>query len=433
MIKSIIALFIIICAFPQLGSAQINLVYNGSFEEIRKCPDNRKQIMYANHWHSLDSLWAFDTSSSWANIPSDVPALFTSCGSYPFGSTPVNANFYFHNARTGSNMVQFITYRNNDSTISRSIQREHAQVALRQTLIAGRQYCVTFHISLEQLARYASNMIGAYLDDGTIDTVQWPRQGSLTSTTCIPQVYDTTIYTDTLNWHRVQGLFTATGTEKFITIANFFDNTHTDTLGISIPTPLYPSGGGDRVYGYYLLDDVSVIESNTIAYAGSDTSLTAESDSVWVGNHDGYVPCRWYTISGTLIDSNVGGFKVKPGVTTLYIMELDVCGHITRDTVTVFVGPAGVATSPFPSKGGVTCYPNPARDEVTLEVASAKGLTMTDYDVVFYDVVGRAVLHTTLVQQRQVIDVSKLAHGLYTVQLMHTITGEKSTLKFVVE
>ncbi len=432
MIKSIIALFIIICALPQLGSAQINLVYNGGFEDISKCPDSRNEIKYAHYWTPLDTIWDPDTSVT-LPAPWDNPDLFTSCGSYPFGSLPVNASFYYHLARSGGSMVQIINYNNCTDASLLIWQRDYLQGRLCKKLIYGKSYCVTFYVSANQISRYANNMMGAFLDDGTIDTVSSIRSG-LIQNVYVPQVFDTSIISDTLHWTKIQGTFISNGREKFITIGNFFDNAHTDTIGMYVPTMYYTAGGGDRFFGSCLIDDVSVIATDAVANAGNDTFITmAIGDSAWVGNHDSYVPCKWYTISGTLIDSNVGGFKVKPGVTTRYIMELDVCGHITRDTVTVFVKPSAVATSPFPSKGGVTCYPNSARDEVTIEVASAKSLTMTDFDVVFYDVVGRAVLHTTLVQQRQVIDVSKLAQGLYTVQLMHTVTGEKSTLKFVVE
>ncbi len=432
MINKTILLFIIICAFPIAGNAQINLVYNGSFEEIRTCPDNRQQIMYANYWHTLDTLWAYDTSSTWSLVPADVPSLFTTCGYYLYASLPLNFNFYSHYPRTGNAMVQIQTYRNNDTSLYGPLfQREHAQGKLKQTLIHGKYYCVTFYISLNQATAYAANNIGAYLDDGTIDTVQWPRQGTVTSTPVMPQVYDTVTYTDTLHWHKIQGSFTAEGNERFITIANFFDNAHTNAIPISIPTLLNTTGGGDLVYGLYLIDDVSVIAIDAVANAGRDTSISTEmSDSAWIGNHDGYVPCRWYNMSGTIIDSNKGGFMVKPGVTTSYIMELDVCGHVTRDTVRVYVSPVSVA-SPGPSHRGVTCYPNPASNEITIEGAN-------DCELVIYDVVGRQVMKSEDRERRAagekaVIDISRLANGVYFVKVTDPVTQESVVVRLLKE
>ncbi|MBC7554406.1 MAG: T9SS type A sorting domain-containing protein, partial [Taibaiella sp.] len=328
------------------------------------------------------------------------------------GSVPVNGNFYYHLARTGGNMVQVQGYRSNDTASSGWLnnQRGHAQGHLRYALVTGRQYCVSFYISMEQLTRYAFNNWGAYLDDGTIDTVQWPRQGSLSSVPVTPQVFDTTLFADTLTWHRVQGSFTANGTERLITIANFFDSAHTRAYTVSIPTPFYPAGGGDMTWGFYLIDDVSVIDIDAVAEAGKDTALSGETpDSVWVGNHDGYVPCRWYTTGGALIDSNVGGFPVKPTSTTSYIMELDVCGHITRDTVTVRVMATEVRDLGYTTIK-LLCYPNPATGEVTLEGAK-------DCRITFSDVLGRTVLSVFLKSGRETVDVSSLPKGLYILKL----------------
>ncbi len=428
MINKIIIWLTIICAFPILGNAQINLVHNGSFEDTRKCPTDRGQIMYANHWHSLDSVWAYDTSSYSALVPSDIPALFTTCGDSLYGSIPANFNFYYHNAHTGNSMVQILTYNKDTALLG---QRQHAQSRLRKKLLAGQQYCVSFYISLNQVTAFAHNNLGAFFDDGTIDTVQWPRQSTTTSTPVTPQVFDTSIYTDTLNWHKIQGSFVATGNEQFITIANFFDKSHTSTIPMNIPCPMYPAGGGDGYSGVYLIDDVSVIAVDAVANAGRDTSIGTEmSDSAWIGNHDGYVPCRWYNMSGTIIDSNMGGFMVKPGVTTSYIMELDVCGHVTRDTVVVYVGPSSVGSRQS-AIGSLRLYPNPASDEITIEGAN-------DCEVVIYDVVGRQVMRSeererTAAGEKAVINVSQLQRGLYTLQAQNKNSGERKTLKFIVE
>ena len=436
----LISTMFMICAFSFRGSAQINYVLNGSFEDFRRCPVTRAQICYANGWHSLDSLWDFDTST--APLPTDVPAFFSRCGMPINGSLPLNSNFYFHETRTGDGMVQLlVAARDNDTIPSMHINmhRQHAQGHLRQALTAGKQYCITFYISLEQLSRYASNMIGAYLDGGTIDSVQWPRQGYIPSTRVTPQVYDTTIFTDTLHWHAIQGSFIATGTERFITIANFFDNAHTDTLPNFIPTPLYPAGGGDLFYGYYLLDDVSVIATDAIADAGRDTSLSGEThDSAWIGNHDGYVPCRWYRITASgevLIDSNVGGFMVKPTATTSYIMELEVCGHVTRDTVVITVAPVSVGSLQL-AFGSLRVYPDPAADELTLEVdpSFANATAGEAREVVVCDMLGRTVKREQLSfsDRKARLSLSGLSPGTYTLNLQDA-NGAQYHVRFVKE
>ena len=145
--------------------------------------------------------------------------------------------------------------------------------------------------------------------------------------------------TDTINWHKIQGSFTATGTERFITIGDFFDSTHTS----------YTIWRWDSSYeqASYLIDDVSVIAFDDSANAGPDKIVTSISDSVWIGDSTGYLPCYWYgsTIGSSvwrLIDSNTAGFKVMPDSTTKYVMQLDVCGNITTDTAVIWVVPVGL-------------------------------------------------------------------------------------------
>ncbi len=421
MMARILKYIVLICAFilPLKGSAQINFVRNGSFEDTIQCPATLDQIKFANYWSGIDS----NASIYDSVISLCIPDLIHTHASDPNVSGPLNYRFH-RSPRTGNAMAQMIMYNNeSDSTFSTYL-RDYLQGRLTQTLVSGKQYCLTFYTTIEQASSFAINHIGMYIDDGTIDTVTKLNCG-LVHSTYTPQVYDTTISNDTLHWTKIQGTFTATGTEKFITIGNFFDVHHTDTVQVHYPS-IYGSAGF-RIFSWYLIDDVSIIAMDAVADAGHDTTITlAATDSAWVGNHDGYVPCKWYNSSGVLIDSNIGGFKIKPTVTTSYVMELEVCGQRSVDTIKVTVVPVSVGSSPFPSLRGVTCHPNPASSEVTVE--GAKGC-----EVLFYDVIGRRVLKSVCEEHRALIDVSGLANGIYLMQFTNPATGERTTQKLIKE
>jgi hypothetical protein len=135
-------------------------------------------------------------------------------------------------------------------------------------LTAGRTYCVTLYANLCEGADYAVKNIEVYLDDGSVitggqlgDSCFAPR------TWVVPQVSAQMVITDTANWVKIQGSFIANGTERFITIGNFKDKAHT-TYQIRQPTitinPTSPNYTAD-----YLIDDISVMESSLLAYAGS--------------------------------------------------------------------------------------------------------------------------------------------------------------------
>jgi hypothetical protein len=400
------------------GQAQINLVRNGSFEDTVQCPIAVDHIKATRHWTGIDSnITIYDSFASYA-----MPDLMHSCATVPSLRLPLNT-WFLRYPRTGNAMVTVLMYNDNRDSTWLFYQRDYLQGRLRNRLVSGRQYCVTFYTTITQASTYAIDHIGAYFDDGTIDTIA-PERCPLVHSMFHPQIYDTVISNDTMNWTKIEGTFTASGTEKFITIGNFFTSDQVDTVQVYYPS-LY-SSSGYRLFSYYLIDDVSVIATDAVADAGRDTTITlAATDSAFVGVQADYVPCKWYTMAGTLIDSNIGGFKVKPTATTSYIMELDVCGPITRDTVTVRVLPMEL-TSPRPALRGreVACWPNPVGDELTITGAK-------DCVVELVDVVGRTVITSTPTTEKTLIDVSKLPPGTYFVKVTEPVTGGCVTKRLV--
>ena len=396
---------------------QINLVQNPSFEIYSHCPNALEQIKYATYWNAIDTLWSPGDSVIYE--PYCTPAYCNTCATcatcYDV-SVPVNARFT-HLPRTGNGMVEAQMYYN-ESAFNPS-DRTYIQSKLKNTLTSGAVYCVTFYVTLEQQSAYAVDKIGAYFDDGTIDTTQ---NCGLPQITHIPQVYSTTIINDTLNWVKIQGSFTATGNEKYITIGNFFDAAHTDTIRVYFPIAV---SSGNTFVTNYLVDDVSVIPLDVTANAGPDGITSSTGDSVFIGTTDGYLPCKWYTATGTLIDSNIAGFKVKPSVTTKYVMELDVCGTLSWDTVTVFVAPLSTS-GPFSKVEGVTCYPNPAASLLTVE--GAKGCSVS-----FFDIVGREVFNTAISSDKEGVDISGLESGVYFVHVVDGVSGYSVVRKVVKE
>jgi hypothetical protein len=219
---------------------------------------------------------------------------------------------------------------------------------------------------------YAVNHIGAYLDDGHIDTTSVP---GMPQTQYIPdlQIDETSIINDTLNWVKIEGSFTANGTEKFITIGNFHDLAGTSHIYVN-PNAL---GGGTC----YLVDDVSVIESDHVAFAGNDT-IVAVNDSMFLG--EAAVPYVWYDGQGHVLDSTSGGIWVHPTLgSNKYKVKQTLCGVVTWDSVVV-TGVPEVAPSISPQGGRLKVWPNPNSGafivsenidsrEATIEVTNAIG------------------------------------------------------------
>ena len=386
--KLIIALLIICACTPV--HAQINFIQNGSFEQHNMCPNDLDEAKYALHWNSIDSTWIPGSTDTPMACHPDYE---NACSIWSVATIPSNT-FFFQYPRSGNAMMQVIMYYNYGITGIPNA-RDYLQGILNHTLSAGQSYCVTFYVNMANRSAYAVNHIGAYFDDGTIDTTTHCDEPQTQYT---PQILEEEIISDTLNWIKVQGSFIADGTEKFITIGNFFDTAHTAHIQLS---GLY--------HGLYLIDDVSVIPSNAVADAGPDVSI-AGGDTATIGvavNGDG-MPCYWYVSgSATPIDSG-GTIKVHPLINTTYVVSMDLCGTVTYDTVNVTVHPTGINAQ---SVTDVRVYPNPAHNEITVSG------TIGQCPYRLLTMLGTCAREGVWHQSSNILSLSGLASGLYMLQL----------------
>ena len=332
-------LFLFIIILKQHAYAQLNLVYNSGFEQYSHCPDGLDQIMYAYCWNGIDTSW--NPSMADSLDPPCMPEYINGCSTSMTCSEPSNGHFYQY-PHKGNGMAQAYMYYN-DTFLSAPYGRDYIQGRLRSTLIVGQSYCVTFYTVMDNGSAYAINHIGAYLDDASMDTSTANCGHPQTEYT--PQILDTAIINDTLNWVRIQGSFIANGTEKFITIGNFFDTAHTAHIRLN-----------NGLTSWYLIDDVSVIASDATAYAGPDMAITVGcSAHIGVDSSGDGMPCYWYVLGGTAPIDSGGSIIVRPTDTTTYVVAMDLCGTVTYDTVTVNVLPcAGLPAVSFTDTGSHT-------------------------------------------------------------------------------
>ncbi len=399
--NNLITLLICSLFLPLAGKGQINLVLNPQFEQYSACPDNLDEAKYCTHWSSLDTAW---NPPDWAHDKDGVPEYCHVCATSAFAKVPYNGIFYQH-PRSGSGMMQVIMFTT-DTVITYT--RDYLQGHLTQTLIAGHKYNVQFYTNLENGSSYASNNIGAYFDDGTIDTTSTP---SLAQIHITPQILDTSIITDTLNWTKIEDTFTANGTERLITIGNFFDYHHTNYISLPITV-----GGA---FNWYLVEDVSVIDCDNVPHAGNDTVIHAP-DSVFIGTHEPLLPYKWYKLGSTSVIDSSGGIWVKPTVTTSYVVEQMLCSVKRWDTVKIWVWPdtpSSVGNQQL-AVSSLHVYPNPSSGSVSIEHAK-------NCEAVVYDVVGKEVLRFNIISDKQTFDISTLLEGVYLLQVVDTLTGER--------
>ncbi|MDX2174599.1 MAG: gliding motility-associated C-terminal domain-containing protein [Bacteroidota bacterium] len=297
--------------------AQVNYVQNPSFEILDSCRDNLNFQYPPLYW---DTLRAGGGGG---------PEICSTCATWFYLKVPYSGYGSFQIPKTGNNYCFYTNYYPTTSQLN----REYIQNELKQNLKQNKSYCVTYYLSLLNESKYAITEYGAYFDDGSIKTTFYG------TSTLTPQVKSPIgIYlTDTLNWTKVQGTFTANGTESYLTLGNFKSTANTSFSTMPIQT-----NGVQRFVADYYIDDVSVIEADLPAYAGRDTVLCT-GDSVFIGRPPEVgLECIWFN-NNTQIATG-GGIWVKPATTQTYVVSQNVCGLIKTDTIQVQLKPKYTGT-----------------------------------------------------------------------------------------
>ena len=403
--KTFLSLLIICCAFAST-KAQVNFVKNGDFERYDTCPYQIDQLTLAKFWHPpFDSAFAYpgEYNNACANVDWDH-----SC------HVPENTAFY-QNAHSGDGLVGLTLYYDKTSPpppVEAPFNfRDYAQVRLYKNLSASKSYCVSFWVVKTESYCYAHNKIGAYLDNGAINSAVDSAGKEITSV--VPQVFTNSIIKDTMNWTKIEGSFVAKGTESMITIGNFSPNSAVDTSFSNC------SPGGSFQYSYYLIDDVSVVAIDAKANAGVDrwvelgkkTQIGPVEDSTARG-----MDCKWYH-KGVLIDSgnviSVNASSIKYAVDT-YVVVQNVCGNITRDTMLLRTVGLGMSPSPSESAGErFSIYPNPSTGAFT--IASSRGTKQSE-TIKVYNFLAQVIYEGKLKDKKTTIQLNA-ASGVYIVEV----------------
>ena len=238
--KRISFIFVCLLCFISIANAQINLVPNPSFELYDTCPFSAGPITYTNNWQAASTTFG-------------TPDYFNTCApSSSDGGVPFNFMGYQY-AHSGVAYAGIYVYQI-DIQFQTPV-REYLEVQLTDSLITGKNYCVSFYVSLFDNYRHAACKLIAITEMGMYFSNNAVSVNNVLPLPYTPQVKsDSGIYlSDTTNWMHVSGIYTALGGEKYITIGNFKgNNTDTTTIVNTIYDPT----------AYYYIDDVSIMRCN---------------------------------------------------------------------------------------------------------------------------------------------------------------------------
>ena len=282
-------LFFIFTASCFWTAAQ-NLVPNPSFENTVSLPCVGGVAV--NQFNSYFQDWNLPTLATSDFFSLNVP---NTCSIYCLNS-PWN-----HLPKSGNNMVgAYCSSIYNDSN-----SREYIQTQLLQTLTPGQHYYAKFHVSLAAKSRFASNNLGMYFSDTLINSFQ---SDVLNFT---PQIIEQKIITDSVNWVKISGTFTASSPSQYIILGCFSNGQNTS---------LTPTNHNDIVfneYSYYFFDDILVKE--TCLTHSPDTTICQNTSATLNVNSNSFIGWAESTNPSTILSTS-NNFTVSPQQSTNYLI-----------------------------------------------------------------------------------------------------------------
>ncbi|HTB05318.1 MAG TPA: hypothetical protein VK806_00095 [Bacteroidia bacterium] len=203
-----------------------NLVPNPSFEQHSSCPQS------ATVFELKDVKFWFQPSGGSTDY-------YNRCDKSGPAGVPTN-NMGFQLPYSGNGYIGMILYSKND-------YREYFSTKLDSSLIQGRKYCVKLFVSLANKSHYAISDIqilftSSKIQETTLKVLKYTPQLSYS---------DNKPIADTLNWTEVSWIYTADGSEQYLTIGNFNSNKKSHIAETS-NDPIFQA--------YYYVDDICIAE-----------------------------------------------------------------------------------------------------------------------------------------------------------------------------
>ncbi|MBI2280002.1 MAG: OmpA family protein [Bacteroidetes bacterium] len=235
-------LVIILCLFSTILIAQTNLVPNHDFNTVGKKLKEKGQINMAEPWISPTltqaDLYIKKTKNSEINIAGN--------------------SYGAEEPMSGDNFAGILAY-----SPKGKVPRSYLQVQLTEPLQEDIEYCVTFHVSLADLSKFACNYLGAYLSNDAVaannnDILQFE-----------PQIVSRRlkVYEQQYSWIAVCAKFKAKGGEEYLTIGNFTLEPNLKISKVKRPQGYNSPQTNDA---YYFIDNIIVLPASEVEKCDCD-------------------------------------------------------------------------------------------------------------------------------------------------------------------
>lgn len=309
--KNLLAIFLFL--FSIILIAQTNFVPNHDFNKVGKKLKEKGQINMAEPWISPTltqaDLYIKKTKNPEINIAGN-----------PYGA---------EEPMVGDNFAGILAY-----SPKGKVPRSYLQVKLTEPLQEDIEYCVTFHVSLADLSKFACNHLGAYLSNEAVaannnDILQFE-----------PQIVSRRlkVYDQQYSWTAVCAKFKAKGGEEYLTIGNFTLEPNLKIGKVKRPQGYNSPQTNDA---YYFIDNIIVLPASEVEKCDCDfipgiddmettnknfkSDLTDQSTKVKIIDSDGSISSNTSSVKGNETTNNYTIFfdEKKADITADAVKKLD--------------------------------------------------------------------------------------------------------------
>lgn len=244
--KNITGLIMLFLTLSPFLYAQPNLIPNPSFEDKNGCFDNFTFYSYEFN-QALEHWKATDENPFIVQSFNNTPEYHNGCATDGFVGVPQNY-FGYQEAKDGNAYVGLgVTYRNYPT--SRHIS-EYIFTQLTEPLETDETYTFVMYVSKAEIMPISVNQLGAVF----VDELPFAGEPVPNSLELTPQILELNVIDDTVNWTKIESVFTAQGGEQYVIIGRFYDQ----QTFIAENVPNEDSDWN----AYYYIDDVSLRKGN---------------------------------------------------------------------------------------------------------------------------------------------------------------------------
>lgn len=230
--------------------SQTNLIPNPSFEDKNGCSNNITFYSYdfnqaLEHWKATDED-PYSNNLSFNN----TPEYYNICATDGFVGVPQNF-FGYQEAKDGN---AYVGIGVGFTTVPLPKDKaEYIFTELTEPLEANEVYTFSMYASKADIMPFSVNQLGAMFVDELPFADSTPN--APISEELSPQILELNVISDTENWTKIEGVFTAQGGEQYVIIGHFYN-----------PQTSIFEGVEDEQENdwntYYYIDDVSLRKGN---------------------------------------------------------------------------------------------------------------------------------------------------------------------------